>query len=413
MATPSFLGPMIWFTGVVEDIIDPEELGRTKVRCYGYHTDDKDALPTEDLPWASPIVPITSAAMASVGTSATGLQPGSWVVGFFKDGQAAQDPVIFGSIPSTSTVNPDIKPGTEKAFRTAFADPDGINPLKSGNDMPGMATTAYEEDRVFVTKQELRQEGIPIAIAPGLAATQSTEDEERKSYDIPDPAENIRPVYPSNHVTQYRAGHVLEVDDRQDYSRISRMHKSGTYEEIIDNGDRILTVVNDDYEVTFKNKNIYVKGNINLTVDGNIRQLCNEYYLECNKKHEYIKQGSFTKIGNNNVIEVGQDYNINVGGESLIRVNGNQNITVLKNLKTTVTGDSTDFISGNNNIVTVGTLNLAAIGGFSMGGAPGAGLQPLTITGGPAGLRFESTGPIIIDSDTTITEKAPLGIFMN
>jgi hypothetical protein len=413
MATPSFLGPMIWFTGVVEDINDPQELGRTKVRCYGYHTDNKDALATEDLPWASPIVPITSSSMSGVGTSATGLQPGSWVVGFFKDGQAAQDPVIFGSIPSISTVNTAARPGSDTAQRTAFADPSGINPLKDGNDIPGMATREFQEHRVFVTKQELRQEGIPTAIAPGLAATQNTTDEERKSYDIPDPIENIQPVYPFNHVTEYSSGHVLEVDDRQDYSRISKMHKSGTYEEIIDNGDRILTVVNDDYEVTFKNKNMYVKGNVNLTVDGNIRQLCNEYYLECNKKHEYIKQGSFTKIGNNNVIEIGQDYNINVGGESLIRVNGSQNITVLKNLKTTVTGDSTDFVSGNNNMVTVGNMNLAAIGGFSLGGAPGAGLQPLTLTAGPAGMKFESTGPIIIDSDTTLTEKAPLGIFMN
>ena len=31
----------MWFTGVVEDRIDPEYLGRVKVRCIGLHTDDK------------------------------------------------------------------------------------------------------------------------------------------------------------------------------------------------------------------------------------------------------------------------------------------------------------------------------------------------------------------------------------
>ena len=96
----SFIGEMIWFTGVVESTNDPLEQGRLKVRCYGYHTDDKTALPTIDLPWAIPILPITSSSMAGVGQSATGVERGSWVVGFFKDCKSAQDPVVFGTIPT-------------------------------------------------------------------------------------------------------------------------------------------------------------------------------------------------------------------------------------------------------------------------------------------------------------------------
>ena len=42
----------VWFTGVVEDRNDPTKLGRVRVRCVGYHTDDKTKIPTEDLPWA-------------------------------------------------------------------------------------------------------------------------------------------------------------------------------------------------------------------------------------------------------------------------------------------------------------------------------------------------------------------------
>ena len=30
----------IWFTGVVEDRDDPEALGRVRVRCLGYHSED-------------------------------------------------------------------------------------------------------------------------------------------------------------------------------------------------------------------------------------------------------------------------------------------------------------------------------------------------------------------------------------
>ena len=35
-----------WFVGVVEDRQDPQTLGRLRVRCLGYHTDDLVKLPT-------------------------------------------------------------------------------------------------------------------------------------------------------------------------------------------------------------------------------------------------------------------------------------------------------------------------------------------------------------------------------
>ena len=37
---------------LLKDRNDPTKLGRVRVRCVGYHTDDKIKIPTEDLPWA-------------------------------------------------------------------------------------------------------------------------------------------------------------------------------------------------------------------------------------------------------------------------------------------------------------------------------------------------------------------------
>ena len=37
----------IWFTGVVEDRNDPSKLGRVRVRCVGFHTEDKTKIPTD------------------------------------------------------------------------------------------------------------------------------------------------------------------------------------------------------------------------------------------------------------------------------------------------------------------------------------------------------------------------------
>ena len=87
----------VWFYGVVEDRKDPLFLGRVKVRCIGFHTDDKTLIPTEDLPWADIIQSVTSAAISGIGTTPTGLVEGTHVFGFFRDGREAQEPVILGT----------------------------------------------------------------------------------------------------------------------------------------------------------------------------------------------------------------------------------------------------------------------------------------------------------------------------
>ena len=87
----------VWFYGVVEDRKDPLFLGRVKARCIGFHTDDKTLIPTEDLPWADIIQPVTSAAISGIGTTPTGLVEGTHVFGFFRDGHEAQEPVILGT----------------------------------------------------------------------------------------------------------------------------------------------------------------------------------------------------------------------------------------------------------------------------------------------------------------------------
>ena len=81
-----------WWFGVVEDRIDPLKLGRYRVRILGYHTEDKNLIPTEELPWAYPLMPINVAQESSP----VGLTEGTWVLGFFRDQDNAQQPIILG-----------------------------------------------------------------------------------------------------------------------------------------------------------------------------------------------------------------------------------------------------------------------------------------------------------------------------
>ena len=100
-----FIGNSVsWFIGEVLDINDTTLYSRVKVRAYSYYD---ESVPKEKLPWATVLLPNTSASKAGVG-STHGLLVGSWVVGFFRDGSSAQDPVIIGSIPTQTNEVKDI-----------------------------------------------------------------------------------------------------------------------------------------------------------------------------------------------------------------------------------------------------------------------------------------------------------------
>jgi len=361
----NFIGsPFLWFTGVVEDINDPMEMGRYRVRCFGYHTDSLDDLPTEDLPWAHVLTPITSASTSGIGYSATGLLQGSWVVGFFRDGINAQDPLIIGSIPSQGT------PGDP---RRGFNDPDDLYPLEEfweRPDTPEEATGMNASSGSFVSKSDTRLEKVETAEPPRVPTVSPNKADSYytpPTWDTPKPEDYERPAYPKNHVYHSESGHVIEIDDTATSTRLGRFHKSGTYEEIIDNGTRIVTVVSDEYKVVLGNQHISITktpnstGNLYLTVEGDMRTLVKgNYHLEVEgDKTEYIKGSRISKIGGNELTEidgqlssnVAKDYSQNIGGNETRNVALDQDININNNFTRIVLGDTVDTTFGQRNTV--------------------------------------------------------------
>jgi prefoldin subunit 5 len=82
-----------WWIGVVEDRMDPLKMGRTRVRIFGYHTGNKELLPTKDLPWAQAVLP------ANGSQSFSSPKEGEFVTGYFLDDGSAQVPIVTGVIP--------------------------------------------------------------------------------------------------------------------------------------------------------------------------------------------------------------------------------------------------------------------------------------------------------------------------
>lgn len=240
----------VWFQGVVEDRKDPLMLGRVKVRCLGFHTENLKELPTSDLPWAYPIQPITSAAMNGIGETPIGPVEGTWVFGFFRDGNSAQEPMIIGTLGGI--------PQEKANSNEGFNDPSGVYPLEEFIKEPDTNRVARGEEKDTIIEKK-KQNKDKMTIAGGVGGGSEVEE----------PETPYKAQYPFNHVKQSESGHIEEVDDTPGSERLHKYHKSGTFEEIHPDGKRVLKVVGDQYAVVLKDNNLHVSGNLNITVDGN------------------------------------------------------------------------------------------------------------------------------------------------
>jgi predicted secreted protein len=150
-----------WWIGQVESekSTDPKYSGRYRVRVVGTHLKDCDATPTEQLPWAQVMMPVTTPFSDGGVTGATvDLRQGNWVVGFYLDNDR-QKPIIMGSIGHTAGATKksnvdgaDPNPGgTCKSFTTFLRDdvnPNLHKPMasseKRNGDQPAASTTAED-----------------------------------------------------------------------------------------------------------------------------------------------------------------------------------------------------------------------------------------------------------------------------
>ena len=351
-----------FFIGVVEDIHDPSRLNRVRTRIFGKHTEDKTLLPTAELPWYNVVMPVTSASTSGIGQT-LGLVQGSWVFGTFIDGPNEQEALILGSLPGESTRQ--LKDGE------GFKDPGGIYPKESGPDTPNSATDSGSD--VYNNRLAQRVVNIPIATQPQLSSLSDEAKPKDESVSIPDPKTYHQPQYPYNKVIQTESGHIIEQDDTPGYERLSSTHCSGTSTDIIHDGSKIETIVGDGYSVYSKDNTVYIVGNCNLAVDGDVNVKCGGNYVidvegdmvtnvlgnvktkiggdtitEVVGKREFnIGTTDLLKVGDGQTISIGDDQLTEIGVDQILKVGANRSSNVLTNDTLIVGGERNTSITGN------------------------------------------------------------------
>lgn len=326
----------IWWLGVVEDRQDPLNLGRCRVRIFGWHTDSKIKIPTDSLPWAQPMVPVNQS--LTNGTA----QEGDYVFGFFFDGLSGQAPCVVGVFPGI----PQEFVNNEKGFTDSRTE----TVLSESPKKPLIQGSSWEEGEPQLnptiigeptTSRLYRNEKIEETL---IGYRKSTLDE-----DVPtsngstwsEPSTDYLSKAPYNRVFESESGHLMEFDDTPGHERVNLSHRKGSFVEFYPDGKRVTKIVASDYEIILEDKNVHIKGVCNVTIDG--------------------------------------DANLYVKGNVNEKIDGNRESLIVGNVKETVEGNYELLVTGDVKIdgatinLNNGTMGAARIGDTADTGDEGTG----------------------------------------
>ena len=288
-----------FFRGVVEDNVDPEKMGRCRIRVFGIHTPQKiktkvEGIPTSELPWAEPVLPMVEGGITGFGMWSVPLQ-GSHVMVFFENGNMLQ-PRYFGTVPGFPVETPDKTKG--------FSDPTGTYPTTRLDEPDYHKLARGDSFNTGVTKKNADRK-IGVSTAGG--------------YSWSEPLSPYAAEYPHNFVMAFHGGLMLEFDSTPGQTRINMHHlQSGSYIEIDQVGNMVIRNSGNRYDVTKRGaRNEWAQLNFNITggIDVNIKADANvNVEANANVNVEAVGEVNVTGATSVNVTSVG---NVNVTGATV------------------------------------------------------------------------------------------------
>ncbi len=373
----------VWFIGVVEDRTDPLKVGRCRVRCLGYHQQDVNELKTEDLPWAQLLIPTNSQ------NEIKPPKEGSWVMGFFKDGDRCQEPMIISLIPGIPTVSPEDKKtegfydkGTDKDKR-----PFPPKELKYSVDGKKLQIEEGQADLYPPKEEGYLKQSIDEPDTPRSSRNDEGEIKDEKGNTVKE-FQNEKTKLPKNShidkVKEFRIGgdnyekegiekalSEKTVGENSAYSKKENINRTSENAEDIDDGKKWK-----EKETSYNAK--YPYNNTEQSESGHIFEIDDTKGAE--RIHQQHRSGTFQEIhpdgskvekvmADNFHITQQNEYKLNLGnyevtikknkgerveGDIFVHINGERSLKIDSNSHVEILGNDTHTTKGNREQTTVG-----------------------------------------------------------
>lgn len=172
-------------------------------------------------------------------------------------------------------------------------------------------------------------------------------------YSWTEPESDWNSVPPLNRVTQSESGHSFEMDDTPGAERVRLQHRTGTFSEIQANGQKIVKVIGDNYQIIAKNNNVLISGICNITVEGDsVFHVKGDSYSQVDGKSWQTVKGS-TKINSTGDVELFSSGDIDVsamGATSAITLKATEAVNIQSDLNVSGTINSKQSITALQNV---------------------------------------------------------------
>jgi len=235
-----------------------------------------------------------------------------------------------------------------------------------------------------------------------LATRQTTEVPIPQVGHEPKPAHHAE--YPYNKVYRSESGHVIEYDDTPDHERLMWHHRTGTYNEINEDGRAVTKVVNDKYTIVAGSDVIHIEGSAIIDVRGNITINCHNDTHITTAGNMYLQSNGDLRMKANNVyLESKNDLNIlannNINQQAInafsiqatndVELQGN---VVLMQATTAVVANSADVLFVASSNVSVNASNFNTTSNTTVGGTLNA--EDIELNSTSVSLPSVNTTPI-------------------
>lgn len=131
-------------------------------------------------------------------------------------------------------------------------------------------------------------------------------------YSWTEPASDWNASPPLNKVIGSESGHFIEMDDTPEFERVRIQHRTGTFTEIQANGQQIVKVLGDKYEIVASNNNVLIQGVCNITINGDsVLNVLGDSYIKVDGD-SYQQVNGKTRINSSEKIDVFSDGDISL-----------------------------------------------------------------------------------------------------